>query len=83
MKKVDAFTYIYQSKYGSPEVDQEVLKVTNILPLGDDHKKFHLIMPTRVKGHVHHFSFVDVSLKGLSLSLNPDVYYTLNEIPSN
>ena len=82
MKKAEAFTYIYQSKYGSPEVDQKSVEVIEVLALGEDQKKFHLIMPNRVKGHVHHFDFKQVkSLKGLSL-LNPDIYYTLNEIPS-
>jgi len=75
-----AWTYIYQSKYGSPEVDQAtpVIKSTKVSP---DGKSARLIVDGLVKGHVHHLISNGVrSSKGSEL-WHKDAYYTLNEIP--
>jgi glucose/arabinose dehydrogenase len=75
-----AWTYIYQSNYGSPEVDKATPKIDSIT-LAPDKKSVHLKVSGRVRGHVHHFNLSGVkSANGDSL-WHPDVYYTLNEIP--
>ena len=78
--KTAAWTYIYQSGYGSPEVDKATPKIDKV-SVSPDKKTIHLKVSGRVRGHVHHFNLAGVkSAKGDSL-WHPDVYYTLNEIP--
>ena len=75
-----AWTYIYQSKYGSPEVDQATPVIKSAM-VGADGKSARLIIDGLVKGHVHHLISNGVrSAKGSEL-WHKDAYYTLNEIP--
>jgi hypothetical protein len=77
---MDAFTYIYQSKYGSPEVDQATPKIT-AATVSPDKKSVRLRIDGLVRGHVHHLLSQGVkSASGRNL-WHPDAYYTLNEIP--
>lgn len=77
---MDAWTYVYQSEYGSPEVDRstpEIRKAT----VSRDKLKVRLEIDGLVRGHVHHLAMGDVkSAAGASLR-HPDAWYTLNEIP--
>ncbi|MGJ8676510.1 MAG: DUF7133 domain-containing protein [Akkermansiaceae bacterium] len=78
---LSAWTYIYQSKYGSPEVDKATPVVEKAV-VSSDNKSVRLYIDGLVKGHVHHLTINDIkSAKGDQL-WHPDVYYTLNEIPS-
>ncbi|MCB1228642.1 MAG: hypothetical protein KDN19_00150 [Verrucomicrobiae bacterium] len=79
--EMEAYTYIYQKAYGSPEVDQVTPKVS-VTGIGDDGKSLVLKVEPLTRGHVH-----ELHVKGLrskdGLPLLHDVaYYTLNEIPA-
>ncbi len=77
---MEAWTYIYQSKYGSPEVDQAT-PVIKSAKVSDDRKSVRLTIEGLVRGHVHHLQAPGVkSASGTSL-WHPEAFYTLNEIP--
>ncbi len=79
--EVEAYTYIYQSSYGSPVVDQEGLKVMAAEPSADG-LSVRLRLDRLIRGHVHELRLPGVrSASGLPV-LHPVAYYTLNEIPS-
>ncbi len=78
--EVRAWTYIYQSSYGSPEVDKVTPKIEAIT-VAADKKSIHLKVSGRVQGHVHHFKLKGVKSASGQKLWHPDVYYTLNEIP--
>ncbi len=50
--KMDAYTYIYQKAYGSPEVDPVKPKVT-VASVAEDGKSLKLKVEPLTKGHVH------------------------------
>jgi hypothetical protein len=77
---VDAFTYIYQSSYGSPEVDQSE-PVVKSATVSADGLKVRLVIDGLVRGHVHHIA-VDLKSKSGEALWHPEAWYTLNEIPS-
>ena len=75
-----AWTYILQSEYGSPEVDQAtpIIKAANV---SADKKSVHLTIEGLVRGHVHQLLAPGVkSASGTNL-WHPEAFYTLNEIP--
>jgi hypothetical protein len=77
---LEAWTYILQSDYGSPEVDQAkpIIKKATV---SDDKKSVRLTIEGLVRGHVHHLKAPGIkSAKGITL-WHPEVFYTLNEIP--
>ena len=76
-----AWTYVYKSGYGSPEVDHEAPVIEEAV-VGGDKMSVRLKISGLVQGHVHHLALPGVkSAKGKGL-WHPDAYYTLNEIPS-
>jgi hypothetical protein len=75
-----AWTYILQSSYGSPEVDQATPKIT-AATVSADKKSVRIKVEGMVRGHVHHLESKGVkSVTGASL-WHKDAFYTLNEIP--
>jgi hypothetical protein len=78
--RMSAWTYIYQSDYGSPEVDQAEPKVT-AATVSSDGKSVRLKIDGLVKGHVHHLEAKGVRSTNGSSLWHPNAYYTLNEIP--
>jgi glucose/arabinose dehydrogenase len=71
------FTYIYQSSYGSPEVDQTTPRVTGAT-VGPDNQSVRLRVDGLQKGHIHDLAASGVrSADGRPL-LHPQAYYTLN-----
>lgn len=79
--KFETYCYIFQSSYGSPEVDHTKPKVTKV-DVSDDglHVRIHLDAVQR--GHVHELHADDLkSASGLPL-LHSSAYYTLNYIPA-
>ncbi|BCX46662.1 hypothetical protein HAHE_05700 [Haloferula helveola] len=78
---MQAWTYIYQSKYGSPEVDQATPKITAAKVSGDG-MTVALTVDGRVKGHVHQLDAKGVKSKSGSKLWHPTAWYTLNEIPN-
>jgi len=77
---MDAWTYIYQSKYGSPEIEQATPKIT-AATVSADKTKVRLKVDGRVQGHVHHLSAKGVKSATGSDLWHPEGWYTLNEIP--
>jgi len=77
---MEAYTYIYQKKYGSPEVDQVTPKIT-VASIADDGLSIRLKVEPFTLGHVHELHSEGLkSAEGLPL-LHSVAYYTLNEIP--
>ena len=76
----EGWTYIYQSSYGSPEVDKVTPHIT-AATVAADGKSVHLRVEPLTKGHVHAISAPGLrNAEGQAL-LHPTGYYTLNEIP--
>ncbi|NNE91462.1 MAG: hypothetical protein HKN23_07430 [Verrucomicrobiales bacterium] len=78
--KMDAYTYIYQKAYGSPEVDKVQPKVT-VTSVADDGKSLRLKVEPLTKGHVHELRSEGLKSEDGHGLLNKLAYYTLNEIP--
>jgi hypothetical protein len=79
--KSEAWTYIYQSSYGSPEVDK-VTPTVESATVSEDGKSVRLKLSPLTKGHVHAIELPGVKSKSGLNVLHPKIYYTLNEIPS-
>lgn len=78
--KLGTYTYIYQSNYGSPEVDHTTPTIKTI-EVAPDGKKVQLVIDGMQIGHVHELHLDGVrSASGLSL-LHKEAYYTLNYLP--
>ena len=74
---MQTYTYIYQSNYGSPEVDQTRPLITRA-EVGTDGKSVRLYVGPLQEGHVHELHATGVrSMDGLPL-LHADAYYTAN-----
>ncbi|HSJ01209.1 MAG: hypothetical protein ACAI34_14445 [Verrucomicrobium sp.] len=78
--KMRAWTYIWQSSYGSPEVD-EVLPKVEVAKVAEDGKSVQLKITPLTRGHVHQLDVPGVKSKDGEAVLHPVGYYTLNEIP--
>ncbi|WDE98630.1 hypothetical protein PQO03_12360 [Lentisphaera profundi] len=77
--KANANTWIYQSGYGSPEVDIIDLKITDV-KFANDAMSAHITLDKIYKGHTHNFDFGSIkSAKGNPL-LHSNAYYTVNEV---
>lgn len=75
------FTYIYQSDYGSPEVDHTTATVKSAT-ISDDNLRVRIVVDGLQIGHVHHLELKDVvGIDGESI-LHPVGYYTLNYLPN-
>lgn len=79
--KMEAFTYIYQSGYGSPEVDKLEPKVTGA-KVSEDGMSVVLTVDKLTEGHVHELAMDGVKSAAGKPLLHAKAYYTLNEIPS-
>lgn len=78
--KLGTYTYIYQSSYGSPEVDHTTPKILSAT-LSEDLKTVRLKVDGLQRGHVHELHCDALrNQAGLPL-LHPEAYYTLNYIP--
>lgn len=78
--KVNTFAYIYQSAYGSPEVDPTTPNITKI-EIGPDKKSVRLVIDSLQEGHVHEMHLDGIRSADGSPLLHPVAYYTLNYIP--
>ena len=80
--KMTTYTYIFQSSYGSPEVDHTTPKITEAI-VAEDGKGVRLVVDGLQRGHVHELKMAGIrSQEGLPL-LHDVGYYTLNEIPKD
>ncbi len=75
-------TYIYQSSYGSPEVDPTTpsIKAAVVSP---DRKSVRLTIDALERGHVHSLTASGLRSEQNEPLLHPEAYYTLNEIPKS
>jgi hypothetical protein len=78
---MDTFTYIYQSSYGSPEVDQTTPTIKSAT-VSADGLKVRLIVDGLVRGNVHHLVLGDIKSKAGETLWHSEGWYTLNEIPA-
>ena len=79
--KMLTYTYIYQSSYGSPEVDKTEPNVERAIVAADG-RSVRLHLSKVEEGHVHELHLDGVkSAEGVPL-LHKEAYYTLNYIPS-
>ena len=77
---LETYTYIYQSSYGSPEVDKTTPTIKSIV-VAKDGRSARLLVDGLQEGHVHELHLPGVrSAKGDPL-LHPAAYYTMNYIP--
>ncbi|MEK6258128.1 MAG: hypothetical protein AABP62_05860 [Planctomycetota bacterium] len=75
-----SYTYIFQSSYGSPEVDQSTPTITSAT-VAPDNKSVRLVIDGLKAGNIHELTSAGVkSADGLPL-LHKEAYYTLNRIP--
>jgi len=77
---MDAWTYIYQAEYGSPEVDQ-AKPVIRKASVSADGRRVSLEIDGLVRGHVHHLAAPGVKSTTGSPLVHAEAWYTLNEIP--
>jgi glucose/arabinose dehydrogenase len=77
---MQAWTYILQSGYGSPEVDPATPEIT-AATVSPDKKSVRLTVKGLVRGHVHHLASKGVTSAAGAPLWHADAYYTLNEIP--
>jgi len=78
--QLSTYTYIYQSSYGSPEVDHTQPRITKAVA-GADGNSVRLYVDGLQIGHVHELHSSGVrSAAGLPL-LHDQAYYTLNVLP--
>lgn len=76
--QMEAWTYIYQSSYGSPQVDQATPKIVKA-EVSADNLSVKLTVEGRVKGHVHELDSAGVKSQGGKVLWHPKCYYTINE----
>lgn len=78
---MEAFTYVYSKKYGSPEVDvvKPNLQVTSV---AEDGRSLVIKVDPMTQGHVHALNLGGLKSAAGHALLHPDAYYTLNEIPA-
>jgi hypothetical protein len=78
--KMETYTYIYQSSYGSPEVDRTTPIIKSATVSGD-RLSVRLNVEGLQEGHVHELQLPGVrSMQGTEL-LHATAFYTLNYIP--
>lgn len=78
---VTTFTHIYHGGYGSPEVDQQTLKVVSAIP-ADDGMAVRLRLDRVIEDHVHDIDFRGITARDGRPLLHSKAYYTVNEIPA-
>lgn len=77
--KADANSWIYQSGYGSPEVDQVDLKIIDV-KVAADGMSAHITLDKIYKGHNHNFDFSALKSAAGKTLLHSKPYYTVNEV---
>jgi len=76
------YSYIYQSSYGSPEVDQSSPIIQSVT-VSEDGTSVRLKIDQLQIGHVHELNLSEIITQSGELLRNPVAYYTLNEIPKS
>ena len=79
--EISTYTYIFQSSYGSPEVDHTTPKITRAVA-GKDGQSVRLYVDGLQRGHVHELHAKGVRSEKEVPLLHSQAYYTLNYIPA-
>ena len=79
--EISTYTYIFQSSYGSPEVDHSTPKITRAVA-GPDGQSVRLYVDGLQRGHVHELHAAGVRSGGGLPLLHAEAYYTLNYLPA-
>lgn len=79
--KLETYTYIFQSSYGSPEVDHTTPTIT-AATVADDGKSVRLTVDGLQIGHVHELHMNGVRNTAGQPLLHDVGYYTLNYLPA-
>jgi hypothetical protein len=79
---METYTYIYQSSYGSPEVDQTTPSIQSVT-VSEDRTTVRLKIDQLQIGHVHELKLPEIINQSGESLWNPVAYYTLNEIPKS
>ena len=74
------YCYIYQSSYGSPEVDATKPKIAKV-EVGKGGKSVRLYVEGLEEGHVHDLNANGIRSADGEALLHPQAYYTMNYIP--
>jgi len=78
---IETYTYIYQSTYGSPEVDPTKPRIQSVT-VSPDGRSARLVLSEMAEGHVHELHAPGVrSAQGVPL-LHDAAYYTLFYLPT-
>lgn len=77
---IETYTYIYQSSYGSPKVDQTKPSITKAT-VAEDGRGVRLALGSMTAGHVHELHLDGVRSADGKPLLHARAYYTLNDIP--
>ncbi|MCS6864162.1 MAG: hypothetical protein RMJ56_11045 [Gemmataceae bacterium] len=76
---VSSYTYVYESRYGGPEVDVRAEPIGPV-QLSDDGLKLMVPVAQLRKGRVYDFRLEGVQSRTGEPVLHPEAYYTLNEV---
>lgn len=79
--KMETYTYIYQSSYGSPEVDKTTPMIKSAT-VSADRKSVRLVVDGLAIGHVHELHASGVKSALAQNLLHDAAYYTLFELPA-
>ena len=79
--KLITYCYIYQSSYGSPEVDETKPKIAKV-EVAKDGKSARLWVDGLQEGHIHELNASGVRNVDGEPLLHPQAYYTMNYIPT-
>ena len=80
--EVETYTYIYQSSYGSPEVDATTPAIKSVT-VAPDHRSARVVLDAVAEGHVHEFHLTGVRSESGKPLLHSAAYYTLFYIPQS
>lgn len=78
--QLPTYTYIYQSSYGSPEVDHTEATIERA-EVSEDRRRVRLYVDGLQIGHVHELHLDGVQNEAGQPLLHPIGYYTLNYLP--
>jgi hypothetical protein len=78
--KLQTYTYIFQSAYGSPEVDFTTPTIKSAT-VAEDNKSVRLVIDGLQEGHIHELISAGVKNANDQPLLHKEAYYTLNRIP--
>lgn len=78
--ELTTYTYIYQSAYGSPEVDHTQPTIKSAI-VGSDGQSVRLVVDGLQPGHVHELNAKGIRNRHGQPLLHAEAYYTLNYIP--